>query len=311
MRRFFSLKMVRRYLVAKATRAALFVATLFSSSAALAGSAYPISSGPTPVSNLYNFQYCEVLIDVPGSTQGKPVFNTTGYDDCSNFSTLTGAAIVKAYNDIYTDGNPYGLPYGTDGAKGILQDWPRNWVYDSASEMIVPGTTSYLVLDVPNVPDDTTFGFVAFNTNITGDPYIASDVQRNATWTYNSGNLIYQLTDPTGNLYVMQSYARFIDPDLNIEDLQNAAYMTSVLDLPSGWSYSVAQLTQEFQNISMGNAFLIQDALGNSYMQLVPGVSSYPVTIPYNVPGPLPILGVGAAFAFSRRLRARIKKSSV
>ena len=302
--------MVCRYFVAKATQAALLATTLFSASAALA--AYPVSSGPTPVSNLYNFQYCEVLLDVPASTQGKPVFNTTGYDDCPNYSTLTAEAIVKAYNDIYIAGNPYNLPAG---AVGILKDWPRNWVYDSASEQPVPGTTGYLILDVPGPIDsgvpDTTFGFVAFNTNITGDAYIPSDVQRNATWTYNAGNLIYQLTDPSGDLYVMQSYARFIDPDLNIDDLQDVAYMTSELDLPAGWSYSVAQLTQEFQNISVGNAYLLQDALGNSYMQVVPGSSSSPVTIPYNVPGPIPIFGVGIAFSFSRRLRARIKSASV
>lgn len=301
--------MARPAFVAKATQVALFATTLFSASSALA--AYPVSNGPTPVSDLYDFQYCEVLLNVPSSTSGKPVFNTTGYDNCSNYSTLTAKAIVKAYNDIYTVGNSYGLPAG---AVGILQDWPRNWVYDSASEEIPPGTSEYLILDVPgeDVPD-TTFGFVGFNTNISGDPYVPSNVQRIATWTYNSGNLIYQLTDPEGNFYVMQSYARFIDPDLNIEDLQDVPYMKSVMGLPEGWDYSVAQLTQEFENISDGDAVLIQDGLGDSYMQVVPGSSSFPVTIPYtaSVPGPVPIFGVGIAFGFSRRLRARIKSASV
>jgi len=304
-------QMARHYFAAKATQVALFATTLFSASAALATTyTYPQSPGPTPVSDLYNYQYCEVLIDVPSSTQGKPVFNTTGYDDCPNYSTLTAEAIVKAYNEAFPAGNTYNLPAG---AVGILKDWPRNWVYDSASESPVPGTLGYYELNVPNVPDYTTFGFVAFNTNITGNAYIPSDVQRNATWTYNAGNLIYQLTDPSNNLYVMQSYARFINPSLTIDDLQNVAYMNSILDLPTGWTYSVARLTQEFQNISTGNAYLIQDAVGDSYMQLVPGVSQYPVTTPYPAPapGPLPIFGVGMALGFSRRLRARIKKASV
>ena len=298
--------MVCRYLVAKATQAALLATTLFSASAALAAVTYPESSGPTPVSNLYNFQYCEVLLNVPTSTQGRPVFNTTGYDDCSNYSTLTSAAVVDAYNKAFPVGNSYNLPAGAI-IPGTIQDWPRNWVYNSASEQIVPTTTTYLELDVPNLPDDTILGFVAFNTNITGDAYIPSDVQRNATWTYNAGNLVYQLTDPSGNLYVMQSYARFLVPSLTIDDLQDVAYMDTILGLPAGWTYSVKQLAQEWQNISQGNAYLLQDAAGNSYMQYVPGVSQ-PLVY---TPGPLPILGVGTAFGFSRRLRARIKKTSL
>jgi hypothetical protein len=199
------------------------------------------------------------------------------------------------------------LPYG---ATGILQDWPRNWVYDSASEEIVPGTATYLELSVPNESGGPTiFGFAAFNTTIsnTGDPYVPSDVQRTATWTYDPGRLVYQLTDPNGDLYVMQSYARFIYPDLTIDDLQDVAYMSSIIGLPEGWTYSVAQLAQEWQNISQGNAYLLQDAAGNSYMQYVPGVSQ-PLVY---TPAPLPLLGVGTAFGFSRRLRARIKKSSL
>jgi len=307
--RFSKLQMARHYFADKATQVALFATTLFSASAGLA--AYPVSSGPTPQSDLYNSQYCEVLLKVPSSASGLPVFNTTGYDTCPYYSTLTGQAVVKAYNDIYIAGNSYGLPAG---ATGFIVDWPRNWVYDTAAEDVPPGTTQYLILDVPGpgVPD-TTFGFVGFNTDISGLPYVTSNVVRNATWTYNANNLIYQLLDPSGNLYVMQSYARFIDASLTINDLKNAGYMTSLLALPTGWSYSVAQLTQQFNNVSQGNAILVQDALGNSYMGVDPSLSALPIATPYNqpAPGPMPIFGAGMAFGFSRRLRARIKSASV
>jgi len=81
------------------------------------------------------------------------------------------------------------------------------------------------------------------------------------------------------------------------------------MNLPTGWSYNVERLLQQFDNISEGNAILVQDDLGNSYMMVDPTLSSLPVTTP--VPGPLPIFGVGMAFDFSRRLRARIKKAAV
>jgi hypothetical protein len=197
------------------------------------------------------------------------------------------------------------------GATGFILDWPRNWIYDQAVENIPPGTSTYLVLDVPepNVPV-TTFGFVGFNANISGLAYTPSNVVRDATWTYFANNMIFELLDPSGNLYVMQSYARFVDPTLSYENLQDVAYMTSQLDLPAGWSYSIAQLAQQFDNNSQGNAILVQDTLGNSYMQVDPTLSTLPVTTPSSVPGPLPVFGAGMAFGFSRRLRARIKKAA-
>lgn len=302
--KFPKLLMVSSFFVAKATQVALFAASLFSASAAMA--AYPVSSGPTYPPDMFNYQYCEVLLDVPTSTSGFPVFNTTGYGDCPYYSTLTGQDIIDSYNATYPVNNPYGLP---SGATGFILDWPRNWIYDQAVENIPPGTSTYLILNVPSsspgVPI-TTFGFVGFNSDISGLDYTPSNVARNATWTYYANNLIFELLDPSGNLYVMQSYARFEDPNLTYEDLQNVDLMTSLLDLPTGWSYSVAQLVQQFDNISKGDAIIVQDKLGNSYMMVDPTLSNLPVMTP--VPGPLPIFGVGMAFGFSRRLRARIKK---
>jgi hypothetical protein len=299
--------MVRQYFVAKAAQVALFATTLCSASAAMA--AYPVSSGPTYLPDMFNYQYCEVLMKVPNSPSGSPVFNTTGYNTCPYYSTLTGQAAIDSYNATYYPGNPYGLP---SGATGFILDWPRNWIYDQAVENIPPGTSQYLVLDVPepNVPV-TTFGFVGFNTDISGLAYTPSNVVRDATWTYFANNLIFELLDPSGNLYVMQSYARFVDPTLTYNELQDVAYMNSVLNLPTGWSYSVEQLTQQFDNLSTGNAIILQDDLGSSYMMVDPSLSSLPVTKPYsNVPAPMPIFGIGMALGFSRRLRARIKKAA-
>jgi hypothetical protein len=260
---------------------------------------------------MFNYQYCEVILKVPNSPSGLPVFNTTGFGgDCPNYSALTGQAILDSYNATYPVNNPYGLP---SGAYDIILDWPRNWIYDQGVSAPT-GATESLVLDVPypNIPGDptTTFGFAAFNTDVTGLAYIPSSAVRNATWTYFADNLIFQLLDPSDNLYVMQSYARFIDPGLTYENLQDVDYMTSVMGLPVGWSYSVALLAQQFDNSSAGNAILVQDALGNSYMQVDPALSKYPVvTTP--TPGPMPVFGIGMAFGFSRRLRARIKKAAV
>jgi len=298
--------MIRHYFAAKVTQVALFATTLFSASAAMA--AYPVSSsGPSYPPDMFNYQYCEVAMKVSTSTS-LPIMNTTGYNTCPNYSALQGQTIIDSYNATYYPGNPYGLP---SGAYDIIVDWPRNWIFDQGFSATTGATVS-LVLDVPypNVPGEptTTFGFAAYNTDVTGLAYVPSSAERDATWTYFANNLIFQLLDPSGNLYVMQSYARFVDPNLTYENLQNVDYMTSELDLPAGWRYSVAQLAEQFDNNSEGNAILVQDALGNSYMQVDPALSKYPVV---TTPGPMPIFGAGMALGFSRRLRARIKKTAV
>ena len=299
--------MKRNSFVGQAGRSVLFAASVVSASSALA--AYPVSPGPTYPPDMLNYQYCETIIQVPTAPSGQtqPVFNTTGYDDCPNYSALVPQDVVDSYNSTFYPGNPYGLP---SGATSLIVNWPRNWVYDKAVEGIPPGTTQYLNLDVPepNVPV-TTFGFVGFNTGSSlGAPYVQSFVVRDATWTYYTNSLIYKLLDPSGNVYVMQSYARFENSNLTLNDLKNATYMTSLMGMPPGWSYSVEVLTQPFDNVSTGNAIVIQDKLANSYMMVNTSLSSLPVGTPYNVPGPLPVVGAGMALGLSRRLRARIRK---
>lgn len=53
-------------------------------------------------------------------------------------------------------------------------------------------------------------------------------------------------------------------------------------------------------------------ATGNSAVSTANNFfSQRPVEAPGDVPGPLPILGAGMAFGFSRRLRSRVKASSL
>lgn len=194
------------------------------------------------------------------------------------------------------------------GATSLLVDWPRIWMYDQAHEDIHPETTQFLILDVaePNVPV-TTFSFMGFNTGtLFVTPYTQSSVVRNAMLTYYANSLIHELLDLSGNLYVMQSYARLDDPDLTYGDLKNSAHMVSQLDFLTGWGYGVVRLTWQFYNVPDGNAFLVRDTLAHSYMTVDSDLSCLPVGIPYRVPAPLYVFGASAAFG-SRRLRVLIK----
>jgi hypothetical protein len=73
----------------------------------------------------------------------------------------------------------------------------------------------------------------------------------------------------------------FVDTSLTYEKLKNKQYMEKKIKLPAGWSYDVKLLTKGFDNVSNGNATLLQDALGNSYMKVDPAVSFPPVGLPF------------------------------
>jgi len=250
-----------------------------------------------------DYQYCEYLVNIPTQPPAtdRPIFNTTGWNPC-NGQTLNPTDIVSDYNTQYPAGNPTVLP---NGATSVTVNYPRAWVYDDAIQA-TPDTNLYLI------SGGVTAGFGGFNTSPSQGIYSPGLVGRTTTWIYDANTLIFQLIDPSGNNYVMQSYAQFIDTSLTYADLQDIAYMAPRLDLPTGWTYQVLELAQEFDNIANNDAQVLQDKLGNSYMLANPVDSSQPVgTIrASSVPGPLPIFGAGMAFGFSRRLRARIKKAA-
>jgi len=286
--------------VSQASYATLFVASLFAASSAIAAAPPYL-----PPLEFRDYEYCEFLVNIPSAPAGstRPIFNTTGWDSCSTWQALNTTDIMNAYNTQYPANNPTVLP---NGATSVTINYPRAWVYDDAIQA-TPDTDLYLIAD------NITSGFDAFNTTSSQGIYTPGIVARTTTWIYDSNKLIYELIDPNKNTYVMQSYAKFIDTSLTYADLQSIAYMVPRLDLPTGWIYQVLELTQKFDNIANNDAQVMQDKLGNSYMLVNPIDSTLPIgtlrATSAPVPGPLPIFGVGMAFGFCRRLRARIKKS--
>jgi hypothetical protein len=244
---------------------ALIGASLISASSAMAG--------PPPPPEMRDWPYCEFLIHVPTAPPGKtlPVFNSLGYCASRDWQILNTNDIVLNYNAQYPLGNPTVL---STGANSLLVNWPRAFVFDHAVENT---SGSDLIL----FSSGLAFGFAGFNTGAPGKAYAPSNVTRSTVFNYEASDLIYQLTSPIGEIYVMQSYAMFVDTSLTYEKLKNKHYMAKRIKLPAGWSYDVKVLTQGFDNSSGGNATVIQDGLGNTYMKVDPGVSRPPVGQPF------------------------------
>jgi hypothetical protein len=69
--------------------------------------------------------------------------------------------------------------------------------------------------------------------------YAPHAVNRRTVFTFNAGSEIYQLVDPTGVQWVMQSWSRQVDPTLGAGDL---AALGARLRPPPGWAYSASTL---------------------------------------------------------------------
>ena len=91
-------------------------------------------------------------------------------------------------------------------------------------------------------------------------------VARNNVWHFVAGRRIYELEDPEGDRYVMQSYSRAVDPALELADL---ASLGDRLDVPPGWNFSTRVLlgTLEVPTVN-GTAEVVQDELENTYQRI-------------------------------------------
>ena len=130
-------------------------------------------------------------------------------------------------------------------------------------------------LDVWEVGDDRRFGgvsgtwmSVAGAADVTKAPirgtYRPGYVYRNSSFTFNRGRDVYLLVEPDGEVFIMQSVSRQVDPTLREDNLPQHA---SQLNLPEGWGFRVEILEQDLVVTSSkdNRAHVLHDNLGNTY----------------------------------------------
>jgi hypothetical protein len=94
-------------------------------------------------------------------------------------------------------------------------------------------------------------------------PYKPNRVNRKALFTFDAGREIYELIDPDGMRWVMQTFSQTVDPNLALADLPHLA---GRLSLPEGWRYE-ARTPESTLRVDTTNtdASVTQDDLANSY----------------------------------------------
>ena len=145
------------------------------------------------------------------------------------------------------------------GAVSVFMNGPRIWLVSSGSgSEVSPERMMFGDLEtrfLATVELDMAGGIA---------PYVERAVQRTTTFTFASGEEIYELTSPGGTVYVMQSLAQFVDESLTLDDLRT---LSSRLELPEGWAYQARTLDADLVLIADGEATVIQDDLSNTYQR--------------------------------------------
>jgi hypothetical protein len=88
-------------------------------------------------------------------------------------------------------------------------------------------------------------------------------VNRKALFTFDAGRPVFELVDPDGRSWVMQTWNQTVDKGLSLDDLPELA---SHLELPAGWSYESRSLASPLHvDTRDQDAQMTQDDLANSY----------------------------------------------
>ena len=202
------------------------------------------------VSNLRNQRYCEVLYGKrTWLTLEVKVFNTQGLNLCpeDQWKTLSKDEIAKA-ND----------------ASFVLLNGPRYWTMDeiqAAGSSVNKVKESFGGIEM-NLRAVVKLGL--FKQLIGSKQYSPNEITRTTNFIYKAGATVYELTSPSGEVYVMQSYSQIVNPTLSIKDL---ATLDQQLKVPTGWAYRSRVLDRDLSLLANGVAYVLQDNLSNSYQR--------------------------------------------
>lgn len=193
---------------------------------------------------VFGLRYGEVLlVRVTDSGPEATVYNTFGLNDCPSelWDRLDATAIAAEV-----------------GAMAAILNGPRYWLMSGIGK--ADGESM----------QRTTFGGLEMNRQATVQlasmnpaAYTENTVDRKAIFTFDAGRPVYQLVDPGGRRWIMQTYSQTVDPTLGLRDLSGLADRLSV---PPGWRYETCVPSSPIVvDTTTRPASVLQDDLANSY----------------------------------------------
>jgi hypothetical protein len=197
-------------------------------------------------SHLRGQRYCEIIL--AKNARDYAVYNTIGLNHCPE----------KIWDKI----TPVEVKRETGSAQVHLNG-PRYWVIDGLknSNLVNPNIKTFNGLTMREA------GILHVNLLElfkSGAPYKQHQVARQTIWVYDAGKPVYELIDPKGNVYVMQSYSIQKMPQTE----QSLTALASKLKLPKKWQFKTGILKKSDTVLAINNmAVVVQDNFLNTYQQ--------------------------------------------
>jgi hypothetical protein len=194
--------------------------------------------------DFFGKRYGEVLLVTIGESGPEAtVYNTFPLNDCpAQLWDKLDADVLARHND----------------AVAALLNGPRFWLMSSIDK-------------VATGPRETkTFGGIEMIRQATvqlasqnPEPYSVNKVARHTVFHFDAGRPVFELVDPGGQRWVMQTWSQIVDAKLGLEDLPGLGRR---LNLPEGWRYETRVLTERLSvDTSTQDAHVLQDDLTNTY----------------------------------------------
>src|SRR5262249_28774742 len=150
------------------------------------------TTGSGTLTNVRGGRYCEILVGkLTGSDVHVDVYNTYPLDDCPEAAwAAVDPAQVKT--DLMAD--------------SVTLNGPRYWTMDAFENTALvdptPRPLGGLQMHLAGTLDAPLATVQAGQA-----PYSPLDVNRTTTWIYDAGKPVYELVDPQGRVFDMQSYS--------------------------------------------------------------------------------------------------------
>jgi hypothetical protein len=198
------------------------------------------------VSDIRGVRYGEVLV-IASSEAGfrAEIYGTQLLNDCPQelWVTLDPVAIAQEM-----------------GAVMVKLNGPRYWTLDGLGQKVAvvePMLRDFNGLTMRRLAT------VEVGDSLAAGPFVLRRVNRGAVFFFDAGAPVYELVDPEGVVYVMQSYCVGVDSTLTEGSLES---LGGRLALPEGWAYRTRVLNEELVvDTTTTIATVIQDELENSY----------------------------------------------
>jgi hypothetical protein len=208
------------------------------------------ASSLPPTSELRDQRYGEVLLGSGGLIVPSrlDVYNTIGLNLCPEdlWSKLTVAGVKQE-----------------TGARFVKLNGPRHWTIDNFvdSALASPTIRSFGGLEMRKAGVlKVSLGMLLFRA-----PYTARTVQRKTTVQFRAGRPVFQLINPVGDVFFMQSFSLEKDPHQTLATLTT---LGSKLRLPTGWTYRSVILRKDYLLKAIDDmATVVQDDLVNTYQK--------------------------------------------